>query len=57
MAPGLGIDDGAAVHYRDTRAVAIVTARAQANAYVVAAANGVVSETALEVERISLGAG
>jgi peptidase E len=57
MAPGLGIDDGAAVHYRDTRAVAIVTARAQANAYVVAAANGVVSETALEVERIRLGAG
>jgi dipeptidase E len=57
IAAGLGIDDGAAVHFRDSRAAAVVTARAQANAYRVASSNGIVLETALEVERISLGAG
>jgi len=57
MAPGLGIDDGAAVHFDDSRAIALVTARAQANAYRVASSNGVVSETALEVEMIVIGEG
>jgi hypothetical protein len=54
MAAGLGIDDGAAVHFQDARARAVITARAQANAYDVMSSNGIVRETALEVERINL---
>jgi dipeptidase E len=57
IAAGLGIDEGAAVHFRDSRAGAVATARAQANAYRVASSNGIVLETALDVERISLGTG
>jgi peptidase E len=56
IAAGLAIDDGAAVHFRDTNAVALVTSRREANAYRVAASQGVVSETALAIERIHVGA-
>lgn len=55
--PGIGIDDGAAVHFRDSRATAVVTVRPHANAYAVAVRNGAVSETPLEIERTCLGAG
>lgn len=57
MRPGIGIDDGAAVHFRDSEVAAVVTARAHANAYTVAVRNGAVLETSLESERIHLGAG
>jgi len=55
MRPGIGIDDGAAVHFRDARAAAVVMARTHANAYAVAVHDGSVEETALEGERIWLG--
>jgi hypothetical protein len=57
MRPGIGIDDGAAVHYRDSRASVVVTTRAHADAYAVAVSEGAVSETPLEGERMHLGAG
>src|SRR5262245_29773398 len=55
--PGIGIDDGAAVHFRGSRAAAVVTARAHADAYAVAVRNCAVSESPLQSERIRLGAG
>jgi len=55
--PGIGIDDGAAVHFRGSRVAAVVTARAHADAYSVAVRNGAVSESPIEGERIRLGAG
>jgi peptidase E len=54
---GIGIDDGAAVHFRDSRVAAIVTARPEANAYSVVPAAGTFSETLLEGERIRLQGG
>src|SRR5215510_9971446 len=35
MQPGIGIDDGVAVHFRGSRAPAVVTARPHADAYAV----------------------
>lgn len=55
MRPGIGIDDGAAVHFRDSRAVAVVAARAHASAYAVAFRNGAAEEAALEGDRICVG--
>ncbi|MFI5401933.1 MAG: Type 1 glutamine amidotransferase-like domain-containing protein [Planctomycetota bacterium] len=55
MLPGIGIDDGAAVHFRDSRAAAVVAARAHASAYAVAVRNGAVEETALACDRIRVG--
>ena len=57
MQPGIGIDDGAAVHFEGARVARVVTVRAGANAYAVALANGVVSEAPLEAERLRLGDG
>lgn len=57
MRPGIGIDDGAAVHFRGARAAAVVTARGHAGAYAVAVSKGAVSETALAVEHVRVGAG
>jgi dipeptidase E len=54
MQPGIGIDDGAAVHFEGARVVRVVTARAGANAYAVTLANGVVSEASLEIEPLRL---
>jgi len=55
MRAGMGIDDGAAVHFRGSRPAAVVAARADANAYVVAVRSGTVAETVLETERICVG--
>ena len=52
MPPGIGIDDGAAVHFRESTVAAVVTARDDANAYAVAVRNGKVSETPIETERL-----
>ena len=53
--PGIGIDDGAAVHFRDGKAAALVLARPNAGAYDVSVRDGVASETPLALERIRLG--
>ena len=57
MRPGIGIDDGAAVHFEDSKAIRVVLARADADAYAVSATDGIASEKPLEAERIRLGAG
>jgi len=57
MRPGIGIDDGAAVHFLDSRATAVVTARTQAEAYAVGLRDGKVFETPLEGKRIAVGTG
>jgi peptidase E len=55
--PGIGIDDGAAVHFEGARAAKVVTARAGANAHAVSLANGLASEIPLDAERVRLGVG
>jgi peptidase E len=54
MRPGIGIDDGAAVHFRDSRPPAVVTVRDDANAYAIAVRDRAASETPLEGECIRL---
>jgi hypothetical protein len=54
MKPGIAMDDGAAVHFRDDAVSAIVTARPDANAYRVVQKNGVVEETILDGERVKV---
>jgi peptidase E len=56
IAPGIAIDDGAAVHFRGSTIAAIVTARAEADAYSVVPADGMAKETSLPGERIRVGA-
>jgi peptidase E len=55
MQPGIGIDDGAAVHFDGASVARVVTARAAADAYAVSHVDGVVSETPLEAERHATG--
>jgi peptidase E len=57
VAPGIAIDDGAAVHFRGTSIAAIVTARTDADAYSVVPANGAAEEKPLPGERLRVGAG
>jgi peptidase E len=56
MQPGIGIDDGAAVHFRGAGRPAVLRSREGADAYAIAVRNGVVSEAPLEGERLRLGA-
>jgi peptidase E len=55
IAPGIGIDDGAAVHFRDESPTAVVTAREGVGAYVVELNGGVVSESAARWDRVCVG--
>jgi dipeptidase E len=55
IAAGFGIDDGAAMHFREAQPSALVTARAEANAYRVESNHGAVLEAPLEIERIRVG--
>jgi dipeptidase E len=50
IAPGYGVDDGAALHFVDDRLARVVSSRPAAKAYWVAAQAGVVVERALETE-------
>lgn len=54
MQPGIGIDDGAALHLRDAQ-ITVVQARAQADAHAVRARDGSASEMPLEAERVRVG--
>jgi peptidase E len=49
MRPGYAADDGAALHFRGEDLAGVVTSRPHARAYVVAPAEGGVTETPLEV--------
>ena len=55
MQPGIGIDDGAAVHFEGARVAKVVAVRAGATAYAVSPANGAVLETPLEAEDLRIG--
>jgi hypothetical protein len=54
IAPGIAIDDGAAVHYVDGAPTRVVTSREGADAYALSPGPGGVIEDALPAEHLTL---